>query len=471
MRAQSPADEITVMKTPGYIVLYNPISNEGHLDSWHVLFIRLLLSAGQPVIAMTSDPDGIARKLAVHGIRPGPNLRIEPTAWATSSVSDRRLIARLRAIWVDQNARWHALRFQRRWRLREANGLAGRMAARIRIKASLSLAGAASLLHACYRRARRRTKNSPPPSPYLLHPREFREQVNAVIARHPGQIACVLNMYIDAYRIDTDSWRGFVLSEGVPWSALHITAPQEPTSPYVGLESCRGVLLLDETIAARYRQAMPDKQVAHLPDIADASLPERPGSLGLRIARAAAGRKIVFMGGSIGKQKNLERWYELIHRVDPKEWFFVQIGRINWYNLTPADAASLKRVVDDLPANLYIEPVYLADERTFNEIIAMSTVIFAVYRDFYRSSNMLSKAAYFEKPVMVTRGCLMGDRVERFGIGMAVDPDDTLAMAEALARMPVIEGLKSNFQRYRDEISEAHMQKTLVSFLQQCVAD
>ena len=105
------------MKEPAYVVLYNPISNEGQLDSWHVLFVRLLLAAGHNVIAMTSDPEGITRKLASHGVRPGQRLLIVRTAWATSSNSDHRLIDRLRLLWADQNARWDALRFQRNWRL------------------------------------------------------------------------------------------------------------------------------------------------------------------------------------------------------------------------------------------------------------------------------------------------------------------------------------------------------------------
>ena len=459
------------MKEPGYIVLYNPISNEGHLDSWHVLFVILLLAAGHRVIAMTSDPEGIARKLASHGVRPGEHLLIVRTAWATSSNSGRRLIDRLRLCWADQNARWDALRFQREWRLREAGGLMGRVVAWLQIRANLCLARTARLLHAGYLRARGRANVTVSPSPLLFHPNEFRDQVNSVIARHPGQIDCILNMYIDAYRTDPRTWRDFAFDEGVPWSALHITAPEEPTHAYCGLASFRGVLLLDEAIAKRYREAMPGKHVAHLPDITDTTLPERQSGLSRRIARAAAGRKIVFMGGSIGKQKNLERWYQLISLADPDEWFFVQIGRINKYHLTQNDRASVERVIKAPPANLYIEPTYLADERSFNEIIAMSAVIFAVYRDFFRSSNMLSKAAYFEKPILVASGCLMGERVERYGIGLTVEPDDTLGMHEALLALANIQGLKSNFQHYRSDISEALLQQTLSNFLRQCIAD
>ena len=136
------------MKEPAYVVLYNPISNEGHLDSWHVLFVRLLLAAGHNVIAMTSDPEGITRKLASHGVRPGQRLLIVRTAWATSSNSDHRLIDRLRLLWADQNARWDALRFQRNWRLREAHGLPGTMVAWLKIQANGCLASAARRLHA-----------------------------------------------------------------------------------------------------------------------------------------------------------------------------------------------------------------------------------------------------------------------------------------------------------------------------------
>lgn len=459
------------MKEPAYVVLYNPISNEGHLDSWHVLFTRLLLAAGQGVIAMTGDPEGVALKLAAYGIRPGHNLLIVRSTAAAPSSARRGLVERLRERWVDQNARWDALRYQRHWRLCEAEGLLGRCAAWMQIVANNALAGTARALQAAYRRARGRAHVVAAASPDLLDPGEFRDQVNAVIARHPGQIACVLNMYVDAYADDPGSWRDFAFNEGVPWAALHITPPGEPVHAYCELACCRGILLLDEAIAAHYRRMMPGKHIACLPDIADASLPESPGALSRRIARAAAGRKIVFMGGSIGRQKNLERWYELISRADPVEWFFVQVGRINKANLTPNDRAALEKVIEAPPANLYIEPTFLADERSFNEIIAMSAAIFAVYRDFFRSSNMLSKAAYFEKPILVANGCLMGERVERYGIGLAVDPDDTLAMVEALAALPGIDGLKSNFQRYRDEISEAHMQKTLTFFLKQCIAD
>jgi len=109
------------------------------------------------------------------------------------------------------------------------------------------------------------------------------------------------------------------------------------------------------------------------------------------------------MGGSIGKQKNLARWYDLIDLCDQSQWFFIQIGRINKNNLTLEDEIALKKVLEHPPENLFIYPDYVKDERVFNEIISISDVIFAVYRDFARSSNMLSKSAYFENQYLLLK--------------------------------------------------------------------
>jgi hypothetical protein len=183
--------------------------------------------------------------------------------------------------------------------------------------------------------------------------------------------------------------------------------------------------------------------------------------LAKQILERAANRKIVFMGGSIGKQKNLARWFELIALANPKDWFFVQIGRLNHNNLLPEDQLALANIVKHPPKNLWIQPEYLADERQFNEIIALSSVIFAVYRDFARSSNMLSKAAYFEKPILVANGQLMGKRVEHYQIGLAVDQDSASSMYRGLLALDSIENIKDNFGLYRQDFNEAAMQAKL----------
>lgn len=434
--------------THRYVVLYNPISNEGHLDSWHVLFIRLLRQAGQAVIALSPDPVSLIQKLQAQGLEQTEVLVVLGTASMPSdTLPVTSPLSAARTAWL----RWQALNdkalYQRTWY-------------RAPVKALDRLLNTA---HSLYRQARHQRVQATIAT--TLDPKQFCDQVNQVLRQYSGQVEAVLNMYVDAYPTDQNTWASFALWQDTPWFGLCISPSPLPTAGYYSVPSYRGTCFLDEAVCAAYRQHLPARAFEYLPDIADSSLPEQVSPLAAQILKRAANRKIVFMGGSIGKQKNLARWFELIALANPKDWFFVQIGRLNHNNLLPEDQLALARIVKHPPENLWIQPEYLADERQFNEIISVSTVIFAVYRDFARSSNMLSKAAYFEKPLLVAAGQLMGKRVEHYKIGLAVAQDSASSMYEGLLTLDGIENIKDNFGLYRQDFNEAAMQAKLGTIL------
>jgi hypothetical protein len=53
-------------------------------------------------------------------------------------------------------------------------------------------------------------------------------------------------------------------------------------------------------------------------------------------------------------------------------------------------------------------------------------MIFAVYKDFPHSSNLLSKAAFFKKPIMVSSKYYMGSEVDEYQLGFSVSEDNYL---------------------------------------------
>lgn len=464
------------MKEKNFIVLYNPISNEGHLDSWHILFTILLIRSEYGVVAITSDPEGLRDKLASKGYVPNETLRIvgkqgqESAKPETSEKS--RLTEKLRQAWLKWNAYCDEAQYQQHWRLVQVKKQPlAYLGLRFQFSFLKRLAQLTQFLHGLYKKTKQHQPSSVAAASQSLNPEDYLEQVNAELTRQPGQIQAVLNMYIDAYPPTADVWKSFRFKESTPWGALCITPTERPEQGYYQAPDYKGTLLLDEKIAARYREELPQFIFEYLPDVADTALPTQSGRLAHELRVLAGSRKIVFMGGSIGKQKNLSRWLELIALADPEQWFFVQIGRINKNNLTLEDEQALGQVLASPPENLYIQPTYLADERSFNEIISISDVIFAVYRDFGRSSNMLSKAAYFEKPILVANHCLMGDLVEQYSIGFSVPQGDTLAMYQALCNLSKIEHLKAHFQSYRNDFNEEIMQQKLDDFLQRSISN
>lgn len=434
------------------IVLYNPISNEGHLDSWHVLFIEAFLRADWVVIAWTADRKGLQDKLEKKGLLGHQAL----TLFGTDAQADQ----------PEQTQ--HALRQSLKKHTRLPSGF-------LRIK----LGRVFRLIQAMWQSPEQRAQRLL--ALKYIDPKSFCADINSILAQTNAHVSAIFNMYIDAYVPVSSAWQQFGFSAPIPWMSLCITPADianpsgsqaqdiHPSLPYYAMSDYRGTCLLEEALLEPYQARWPNKQFAYLPDVTETGLPAHPTALATEIKKLAAGRKIVFMGGSIGKQKNIARWLELIQQADSLKWYFVQCGRINKNNLTTADANALAVIQSCSPNNMYMYTDYIADELAFNEIISVADFIFAVYTKFYRSSNMLSKAAYFEKPILVANQCLMGDRVTKYGIGLAVPADDTQAIHQGLIDLAELQNLCAGFSVYRQDFNQDVLQKRLICFVEGCL--
>ncbi len=448
------------MRESGYILVYNPISNEGHLDSWHVLFIQMLRSEGWKVIAVSKESLALKAKLVAKGLELSDNLIVYPSAPPA-----RTLRSQVRRISEGLRIQGDLLRHQ-------SNSKSSyRFLMRAIVLSACTAMNGAERLYRRFKKRGVRRREVEQVTESVVHPTEFSQTLNEVILHYPGQVSVVLNMYMDMYRVDTDAWKDFQLVEEIPWFGVCITPSAESPPAYYRLGDFKGAFFLDELICARYQSLLPSKSFEYMPDIADTDLPSHRTSLVSEILRRAAGRKVVFMGGSIGKQKNLVAWYALIREADSSKWYFVQIGRINRNNLTPLDKTVLNSALAEPIENLMIYPDYLADEREFNEIISVADVIFAVYRDFRRSSNMLSKAAYFEKPILVSDAHLMGERVRRYKIGVAVKEDNAASIYAGLNLLNANPVASQNFEVYRRDFNVQNASQRLSSFIRAALTD
>jgi len=396
------------------ILIYNPISGHGHLDSWNALFVSFLLQNGWRVIALTPDADDLRARLADKKLADSSSLQILP--------------------WDD---------LQRTFVQRVCG----------RLKRFLK---------------QQKTSKQDDPEANYLNPIEFAQRVNRALKQTKWQPEVVFNMYMDLYRTDATSWQAFDAIFQIPWSGIRFVPRQEPTESYYRSPSLFGMCFLDETICEQYRVSLPHKTFEYLLDITESALPSQPSDIARKIKALAKDRKIVFLGGTIGGGKNLARWYELIERADPGKWFFLQIGEVHESSLTPEDIAARQRVIQDMPEHLFIHAAYLPDEKTFNEIIQLSDVLFAVYRNFKISSNMLGKAAAFDRPILVAKDYLMGQRVTAYGIGLAVPEDDAAQMQtalEKLVREEHVAQMRHSFQSYRKDFSIEALQYRFVKYL------
>ena len=398
------------------VLLYNPISGHGHLDSWSAMFVALLLDAGWRVNVATPDMADLRARLTSKNYAAHPNLNV--LDWNTSRRSFlQRALGRLR-----------------------------------RVIAPKTVSTDSAI------------------DPRYLDPLDLGERLATFKKKSKWRPSIIFNMYMDMYAPDPDRWALFERVNPLPWAGIRFVPSETGTEAYYKLQSLAGMCFLNEAIQKRYQTLMPTKSFGYLPDITEKALPTVQTELVTQIKAQAQGRAIVFLGGTLGGNKNLAKWYELIALADPSKWYFVQIGEMFENTLTHEDMQALAKINEHCPSNLLIKREYLPDEAAFNEVIAASDIIFAVYRDFVISSNMPGKAAAFERPILAAEGHLMGQRVKQYGVGLTVSENDVEQMYTRLQLLLQNQNnLKDNFEAYRKDFSPQALGKHLIACLQDCI--
>jgi glycosyltransferase involved in cell wall biosynthesis len=448
------------------VLIYNPVSGHGHLDSWNALFVGLLLERGYRILALTPDRKALESRLAQRNLAEHPMLHVLDWNAPRDQPKKPPNLSRLWHWWLSYG-KSYAEQYP------ESRIVPG-MQTRIRIKKrmfQIIVPPLYKLSYICHSLLfwQIATKNDGPEDPSERHyfePVDMAYRINAALKESRWAPDCLFNMYLDPFKTSAEAWRQFATICRLPWGGIRfapLNAP--PREGYYALPSLRGICFLDEAICRAYSASLSDKRFQYLPDITNVELSEHPSFLTEEIMYRAAGRKIIFLGGSIVGKKNIARWSELIALADPSRWFFVQVGEIHGNTFSSADTAAFERLVTRPPENLLLHAHYLPDEKEFNDIIRIADIIFAVYRDFRFSSNMLSKAAYFKKPILVSDGCLMADRVRHHGIGFVIPHDDVQAMLRALDQLVAEPIPMKQFGTYCADFSERVAADHLENFL------
>ena len=138
------------------------------------------------------------------------------------------------------------------------------------------------------------------------------------------------------------------------------------------------------------------------------------------------------------------------------DYFFVFVGRLAEQTFSTQELESINNLVYSkwLSSNCFFHLEMIPDGIPFNSIVNICDILFAAYEKFPHSSNLLTKAAILEKPIIVSRQFCMAERVAKFNLGLSINEGDTLQCIEAiryLCRQFEIpeRQLQPNFEDYR----------------------
>ena len=203
---------------------------------------------------------------------------------------------------------------------------------------------------------------------------------------------------------------------------------------------CRGVLVPDTSIRDGLGTLDPSLRVYAMPEIADLRPAQANHPQVAQISRDAEGRHIVGLLGNITLRKGILSFIKLaaLAWTRQRPIFFVAAG-----DFSLSSCGDEFDLIDEAcrtaPKNFRLYPKRLADGPVFNAHVMACDVIFAAYHNFPFQSNLLTKAAAFAKPVIVSQGFIMERRTVEYDLGLAVPQDDAekaLQAATVLLELP-----------------------------------
>jgi glycosyltransferase involved in cell wall biosynthesis len=286
------------------------------------------------------------------------------------------------------------------------------------------------------RRSRFRRPWPQPLRSWLNHWRlraDFRRGLRDCIAVHG--IPPSLLFFNCIYHQDADELARLAAIGGLPRSGLLLHEPPGETKSSVTRLLAHPAFKAYATLSESHAATQTDIP-AHpilFPDITDTGFSENhPATEELR--RFAAGRPLVLAIGYLKPSKGIVALARAALRPESKETAFAFVGTVIWSEFSREETAILKAAMENT-GNCYFKEGRVPDGLCYNGYIRACDILFAAYRDFPNSSNTLTKAAAFEKPVIVSDGHIMASRTREFRLGEIIPQDDVDGILQSIGRM------------------------------------
>ncbi len=429
------------------IYLISPISGHGHLDAYSRLYSRALLELGHRVVLIAPEDGGTKDYLA----RTAPGY-----AASFHFISSVHLDKQLGL--PEHGSRAHLPMLQRARMVLGEEGMSG-IAHRV---AGRGVDALKEYTPALARRLGVERGQAARKMPFA----DFSRRVGLAqkMTGLDGDLAFFL--YLDVMAEDRRDLAQFERNWNMPWGGILFHARKSDRLRQAGPEKyffsprMRGAKFLVPETLGTYRDLLPALDFALIPDVADVELADDSLDLAATIRDRARGRCVVLQIGTIAPHKGTLELLNVMKHADPSQFFFAVVGR-PYLEKFDGQAETLRQAMSDPAENVLFHPSFIEDERDYNAVLQAADVIYAVYRDFPASSNVLTKAAYFNIPILVSDRHLMGERVRRYQLGATVREGDTAGICRSLEALKHFDRQSGAFLDYTADHSLDALKKVL----------
>lgn len=231
---------------------------------------------------------------------------------------------------------------------------------------------------------------------------------------------------------------------------------------------CRGIGVLDEGTISGLQKVKKDLPFL-FPEMTEKGAIQTEEIDKIRLM--AGGRCIFALLGHLAPRKGVLDFLRLARDFAEGKGFFLIAGQFDPASFNPGELAEIRQLLETTGrSNCYFKLEKVESALEFNGFLACADVLYLGYKNFYHSSGLLAKAAHFRKPVIAGKGYCIGERVDRYKLGVTVNVscyEEIRAAADTLADEGLRKELVSGrgFADYDGQNSEAALHKALRQLL------
>ncbi|OYU94272.1 MAG: hypothetical protein CFE21_16935 [Bacteroidetes bacterium B1(2017)] len=216
-------------------------------------------------------------------------------------------------------------------------------------------------------------------------------------------------------------WSG-ILTHMMPYEETGLKRNVDPKFGEVDYlftsENCVGVCTLDRFRSEALKSRV-YKKVVVMPDVSELRLPKEPQKISAQVKKMARDRMVV--GTILLENENPENFLNLANMAPSDQYFFVCAGRIEPEQLNDNCKQALNQLLSSGKNNNYFILHQLEDSESINDLLLTFDVCYLNDGDFQLPHPLLTKAAFFHKPVVGSRNDMIGKLLSAFKTGITVN--------------------------------------------------
>ena len=149
------------------------------------------------------------------------------------------------------------------------------------------------------------------------------------------------------------------------------------------------------------------------------NIQKKESVFGKQIKEMAFGRMVV---GLLGVEQNegITALIRLIKKVDIDKYFFVFAGKLDFSLMDIKQREEVEIFMNDHAPNILFILQPLTDDE-INQIYTEIDISYLYFYNYVSSNNLLTKAAYYQKPILANKDYCVGETVKKFKIGLSVN--------------------------------------------------